>query len=217
LTTSGYPRPLQQLIDELKKLPGIGSRTAERLAFFIMKAPSEEALGIAEAIREVKRAVLSCRECANFSSGATCPICADESRDRSTIMVVEHPKDLVAMERIGRYRGVYHVLLGHLSPHEGTGVKHLSVDRLLGRIRRGRVCEVILATNPDAEGDGTALVLEELLAPLGPRVTRLARGLPSGFTIEYAGTEILADALEGRRVFGAPRSETGAASPPEAP
>lgn len=196
---TGFPEPLAKLIEELGRLPGVGTRTAERLAFYLLKAPADEALGLAAAIREVKDTLVSCRRCFNFSQTELCRVCGDPSRDHGLVMVVEHPKDLVAFERTGRYRGTYHVLLGQVSPHDGTALKHLSVDRLRERLRGSRVREVILATNPTAEGDGTALALGEMLGDTEVRVTRLARGLPSGFTIEYAGTEVLADALEGRR------------------
>jgi recombination protein RecR len=196
---AGFPEPLQHLIDELRKLPGIGTRSAERLALYLLKAGDEEALGLAKAIEAVKVVLRPCRECLGFAEDALCEICSDPHRDRGTIMVVESPKDLVAFERTGRYRGVYHVLLGHVSPHEGVSPGHLGLDRLVERARSGEVREIILATNPDAEGDGTALVLARALEDTGVPVTRLARGLPSGWTIEYAGTEILSDALEGRR------------------
>jgi recombination protein RecR len=186
-------------MEEFAKLPGIGTRTAERLAYFVLKSPSGEALELAAAIREVKEKLVSCRECLAFSPREICEICADPERDRRLLMVVEHPRDLAAFEQTGLYRGLYHVLLGHVSPHEGTGARHLSLDRLHQRVQAGDFGEVILATNPTAEGDGTALTLEESLRNADVEVTRLARGLPSGFSIEYAGTEVLADALEGRR------------------
>lgn len=196
---TGFPEPLQRLIAEFEKLPGIGTRSAERLSIYLLKAETDEALGLARAIEALKSELRRCGECQNFSEQALCPICADDRRDRSTLMVVESPKELVAFERVGRFRGVYHVLLGHLSPQDGTGPRHLAIEKLLERVRRGGVEEVILATNPDAEGDGTALHLARELRPTGVKLTRLARGLPSGSTIEYAGTEILADALDGRR------------------
>ncbi len=194
-----YPESLQQLIEELGQLPGIGERGAERLGVFLLKAESADALRLAEAIRTVKETLHPCRACFNFSEEPLCPICADEGRDRSTVMVVESPKDLVSFERMGRYKGLYHVLLGHLSPHEGTALRHLTADRLMERVRAGGIEEVILATNPDADGDGTALALTRRLSGCGVRLTRLARGLPSGFQIEFVGTEVLADALEERR------------------
>ena len=203
---SDYPEALQRLIEELGRLPGIGERSAERLAIYLLKADTEEALGLADAIRTVKDSLRPCRACFNFSEAALCPVCSDEERDRTRIMVVESPKDLVAFERTGRYGGLYHVLMGHVSPHEGSALRHLTAERLIERVRAGGVVEVILATNPDAEGDGTALALARRLEGLGASVTRLARGLPSGFSIEFAGTEVLADALEGRR--SAPQEES---------
>ncbi len=203
---SDYPEALQRLIEELGRLPGIGERSAERLAIYLLKADTEEALGLADAIRTVKDSLRPCRACFNFSEAALCPVCSDEGRDRTKIMVVESPKDLVAFERTSRYGGLYHVLMGHVSPHEGSALRHLTAERLVERVRAGGVAEVILATNPDAEGDGTALALARRLEGTGARVTRLARGLPSGFSIEFAGTEVLADALEGRR--SAPQEES---------
>jgi len=194
-----YPEPLQKLIEAFTRLPGIGERSAERLAIYLLKADAPEALGLADAIRAVKESLRPCRACFNFSEEPLCPVCADDERVRGTVMVVESPKDVVAFERTSRYRGLYHVLLGHLSPHEGSALRHLTADRLLDRVRAGGIDEVILATNPDAEGDGTALALARRLEGTGVAVTRLARGLPTGFSIEFAGTEVLSDALEGRR------------------
>lgn len=194
-----YPEPLLKLIDAFGRLPGIGERSAERLAIYLLKAEAGEAIGLADAIRTVKESLRPCRACFNFSEEPLCPVCSDDERERATVMVVESPKDVVAFERTGRYRGLYHVLLGHLSPHEGSALRHLTADRLIERVRAGGIDEVILGTNPDAEGDGTALALARKLAGTGVRVSRLARGLPSGFSIEFAGTEVLSDALEGRR------------------
>lgn len=196
---AGYPDPLQRLISELGRLPGIGVRSAERIAMYLLKAERDDALGLSQAIVDIKDKLRSCQCCSNFSEADTCSICADPKRDAGVVLVVESPKDVVAFERLGRYPGVYHVLLGSVSPHEGTGLRHLNVGKLLARVQRGGIREVILGTNPDVEGDGTALVISRELAGSGVKVTRLARGLPSGSTIEYAGTEILAEALEGRR------------------
>ena len=195
----GFPPPLERLIEALGRLPGVGSRTAERLAFHLLKAPREEALAFSEAIAEVKERLVFCRECRGFSEAELCSICADGNRARDLLMVVEHPKDLVAFERTGRYQGLYHVLFAHVAPHEGLGPAHLGLDHLRRRVRKSAFKEVILATNPTVEGDGTALALEEALKDAGVTVTRLARGLPSGFNIEFAGTEILSEALEGRQ------------------
>lgn len=199
---AAYPEPLQKLIDELGRLPGVGTRTAERLAFYILKCDDEEAMGLAIAIRDAKKKLRKCKECFNASEQESCRVCADASRDHAMIMVVEHPKDLAAFERLGRYRGVYHVLLGRLSPHDGSGPEHIAAAGLVARVKRGGVREVILATNPDAEGDATSLLLERMLAPHEVHVTRLARGLATGASIEFAGTEMLADALEHRRRGG---------------
>ncbi len=195
----GFPPPLERLIEEFGRLPGIGTKTAERLAFYIVKADRRDAMGLALAIHDAKRRLRPCRVCFNFSGGETCEICADPGRDHGLVMVVEHPRDLAAFERTARYRGVYHVLLGRLSPHEGTGPEHISAQALRHRLEAGGVREVILATNPDAEGDMTARLLERLVAPTGVPLSGLARGLATGGSIEYAGTEMLADALQHRR------------------
>lgn len=196
---TAYPEPLQNLIEEFAKLPGIGTRTAERLAFYILKCDEHEAMQLALAIRDTKKKLLKCKTCFNVTEQETCRICDDATRDHGMVMVVEHPRDLAALERTARYRGVYHVLLGRLSPHDGSGPEHISAAALVARVKRGGVREIILATNPDAEGDATALLLERMLAPLRVPVTRLARGLATGASIEYAGTEMLADAIEHRR------------------
>jgi len=194
-----YPETIERLMEELGKLPGIGARSAERLAFHILKAAPEEALGLADAIRAVKTKIRPCRTCFNLSEGESCPICADPRRDRSVICVVEQPKDLLAIESAGAFRGVYHVLMGQISPLEGVEPEDLTIDALLGRVRAGGVREVILATNPTVAGDGTALHVASLLEKLGVAVTRLARGLPAGGQIEYASQSILADAINERR------------------
>jgi recombination protein RecR len=206
---AAYPEPLQRLIDEFGKLPGIGTRTAERLAFYVLKCDDREAMQLALAIRDAKKSLLKCKECFNVTEQETCRICADPARDRGLVMVVEHPKDLAAFERTGRFRGVYHVLLGRLSPHEGSGPEHISGGGLVARVRGGTVREIILATNPDAEGDATALLLERMLAGSGVCVSRLARGLATGGAIEFAGTEMLSDALEHRK-RAAPERQGGA-------
>jgi recombination protein RecR len=204
--SSGYPEPLQQLIEELARLPGIGTRTAERLAFYILKCDDREAMQLAIAIRDVKKKLLRCKECFNVAEQESCRICNDPGRDHGLVMVVEHPKDLAAFERTGRYKGVYHVLLGRLSPHDGSGPEHISAAGLVARVGKGQVREVILATNPDAEGDATALLLERMLAASQVPVTRLARGLATGGAIDFAGTEMLAEALENRRPGGAAKA-----------
>jgi recombination protein RecR len=204
--SSGYPEPLQQLIDEFARLPGVGTRTAERLAFYILKCDDREAMQLAIAIRDAKKKLLRCRSCFNVAEQESCRICTDAARDHGLVMVVEHPKDLAAFERTGRYKGVYHVLLGRLSPHDGSGPEHISAAGLVARVAAGQVREVILATNPDAEGDATALLLERMLATSQVPVTRLARGLATGGAIDFAGTEMLAEALENRRPGGAARA-----------
>jgi len=190
---------LRDLIEAFARLPGIGEKSAERLAYHILKEPSESALSLAEEIRRVKEDLRQCVDCFSIARDERCEICADPSRDRESICVVEQPKDLLAIERSGAYRGLYHVLGGSFSPLESRGADDLTVVRLLERVGAGGVREVILATNPDFEGDGTALLLEESLAGTGIPVTRLARGLPSGGQIEYMNQSIIRDAVEGRR------------------
>ncbi|HYC78240.1 MAG TPA: recombination mediator RecR [Planctomycetota bacterium] len=196
----GFPEELQRLIGELGRLPGVGQKSAERLAFFLLKGEAADAYKLADAIRAARDALRPCRDCFNVSAGERCAVCADPARDRGAVMVVEHPRDLMAFEAMGRWKGVYHVLLGRLAPHEGQGPEHTSAAALEARVRKGGVREVVLATNPDAEGDAAALYLERRLAGApGVTVTRLARGLGTGGSIEYAGTEVLAEALALRR------------------
>ena len=194
-----YSETIERLITELGRLPGIGARTAERLAFHILKAGDEEALGLADAIRDVKTKIRPCRVCFNLTESEQCAICANARRDRGVICVVEQPKDLLAIESTGSYRGVYHVLMGQIAPLEGVEAEDLTIDALVDRCRGGDVKEVILATNPTVTGDGTSLHITALLAPLGVRITRLARGLPTGGQIEYASKTILSDAINERR------------------
>ena len=194
-----YPKIIERLLAELGKLPGIGARSAERLAFYLLKASDQEALALADAIRDVKKLIRPCSICFNLAEGEQCEICADPRRDAGLIAVVEQPKDLLALESTGVYRGVYHVLLGHIAPLEGVEPEDLTIDALLKRVRAGGVREVILATNPTIAGDGTALHVASLLQPLGVAITRLARGLPSGGQIEHASKSILADAINDRR------------------
>jgi recombination protein RecR len=196
---AGFPESLKRLIDELGRLPGVGSKSAERLAFYLLKCDLADAHRLADAIRDARAALRPCAECFNVTSAERCDVCADPARDRATIMVVEHPRDVQAFERTGRYRGVYHVLLGRIAPADGEGPEHLSAAALERRVKATPSVEVVLATNPDAEGDATALYLERRLAPTGANVTRLARGLGSGGSIEYSGTEVLAEALLNRR------------------
>jgi recombination protein RecR len=192
---------IARLTHELGKLPGVGPKTAERLTHYLLQAKRSEVLALAEALRAVKENVRPCKQCCNLTEGELCALCADPRRDASVLCVVEQPRDLTALERAGSYRGLYHVLGGRLAPLEGIGPEHLTIDKLVERVKTGGVREVIMATNPTLEGDGTALYLASVLTPLGARVTRLARGLPSGSGLEFANSQMLADALEGRRAF----------------
>jgi recombination protein RecR len=190
---------LDRLMAEFRKLPGVGARTAERLAYHVLRAAKDDAMALAYAIRDVKKNMRNCRECFNLTEDELCAICDDPKRDRTIICVVEQPKDVWAFERTGAYRGLYHVLLGRLAPLEDMGPESLTVDELVARVRASGVKEVILATNPNLEGDGTAAYIREKLAPLDVAVSRIARGIPAGSTIEYANTNIIQDALAGRR------------------
>jgi recombination protein RecR len=189
--------PVARLIEEFNKLPGIGPKTAQRLTFHLLRMPAEEARGLAEAIVEVKERIGFCSTCFNITESDPCWVCRG-ARDRSMICVVEEPLDVLALERTGHYKGLYHVLHGAISPMEGIGPEELRIRELLGRLGEG-VQEVILATNPNLEGEATAMYLTKLLTPLGPLVTRLARGLPVGGDLEYADEVTLTRALEGRR------------------
>jgi recombination protein RecR len=193
------PPSVSRLIEALQRLPGIGPKTAQRLAFHLLKQPTADVQALAEALIEVKTKIVYCSLCYNVADEDPCGICADARRDAGQLCVVEEPNDLLAMERTGEYRGRYHVLLGALSPLDGIGPDELKVRELLGRLEREPVHEVILATNPNVEGDATALYLAKLLRPLGVRVTRIARGLPVGGDLEYADEVTLSRALEGRR------------------
>lgn len=203
---AAHPESVERLITEFARLPGIGRRSAERMAFHVLKAESGEALRLARAVEDVKRNVRHCSACFNLTDADPCPICADARRDRSTVLVVEQPRDLMALEQTGMYRGLYHVLMGRISPLDGVGPGHLTIDHLLRRIARpgsnpggGTIREVVLGLNPTVEGDGTALFLAEQLRPMGVRVTRLARGVPSGSQLEHTNKAVLADAIQGRQ------------------
>jgi recombination protein RecR len=189
--------PVARLIEEFNKLPGIGPKTAQRLTFYLLRMPAEEARGLAEAIVEVKERIGFCTTCFNITESDPCWVCRG-ARDRTMICVVEEPLDVLALERTGHYKGLYHVLHGAISPMEGIGPEELRIRELLGRLGEG-VQEVILATNPNLEGEATAMYLTKLLTPLGTKVTRLARGLPVGGDLEYADEVTLTRALEGRR------------------
>jgi recombination protein RecR len=194
-----YPEPVARLIEALQRLPGIGPKSAQRMTFFLLKRPLEEVRELSESLVAVKEQIVSCQTCFNVTDRDPCRICADPARDRRLLCIVEEPNDLLAMERTGEYRGHYHVLLGALSPLDGIGPDDLKVRELLARLEANAVGEVILATNPNVEGEATALYLAKLLRPLGVRVTRIARGLPVGGDLEYADQVTLSKALEGRR------------------
>jgi recombination protein RecR len=195
-----YTQSIDRLKEEFAKLPGIGARSAERLAFYILKASKEEALALSQAIADVKSNIRPCSVCFNLAEGELCSICADAGRDKSTLCIIEQPKDLLALEATGAFRGVYHVLMGQVAPLEGQEPEDLTVDALVNRIAAGGVNEVILATNPTVTGDATALYITERLSPFPQlKITRLARGLPAGGSIEYANASILSDAINERR------------------
>lgn len=190
---------IARLMQELGKLPGIGPKSAERLTHYLLGADRKEVLSLAECLRAIKESIRNCKTCCNPTEHDHCNICSDLRRDPTLICIVEQPRDLGAMERSGIYRGVYHVLHGRLAPLDNMGPDQLTIDRLMDRVAGGNVREIIMATNPNLEGDGTALYLSSILAPTGVKITRLARGLPSGSGLEYASNQILADALEGRQ------------------
>jgi recombination protein RecR len=190
-----------ELLDELTKLPGIGPKSAERIAHFLLSGERQNAATLAQALQAVVNRVRSCRECYNLTDGELCEICRDPRRDGAVLCVVEMPRDVSSFERAGSFRGRYHVLGGRLAPLDGVGPDRLMFASLVDRVKREGVKEVILATSPTLEGDGTALFASNLLAGTGVTVTRLARGLPSGSSLELANAQMLADALEGRRAF----------------
>jgi recombination protein RecR len=200
---SVYAGAVQDLIDELGRLPGIGPKSAQRIAFHLLKVPSEDANRLAHAIREAKEKVRFCERCFNVAEGALCPICNDDRRDATTVCVVEEARDIVAIERTGEFRGRYHVLLGAMSPLEGIGPEQLKIRELLNRIGPEGIQEVIVCTNPNTEGEVTAMYLARMLKPLGLNVTRIASGLPVGGDLEYADELTLGRALEGRRAIDA--------------
>jgi len=193
------PAPVARLIDEFHKLPGIGPKSAQRLAYHLLRIPSEEAVALAQAIIELKEKTVLCSVCQNVTERDPCAVCRDESRDRTIICVVEEPLDILAVERTREFHGLYHVLHGVISPMDGIGPEDLKVNELLARLRGGAVTEVIMATNPNLEGEATSMYISRLLTPLGVRVTRLARGLPMGSDLEYADDVTLSRALENRQ------------------
>ena len=196
---AGAAAPVARLIEELHRLPGIGPKSAQRLAYHLLRAPKDEAQALAEAILEVKERIKLCSVCQNTTDVDPCLICVDQARDRSIVCVVEEPLDILAIERTRGFKGLYHVLHGSISPMEGVGPEQLKVRELLERLRDGSVREVIMATNPNLEGEATAMYVSQLLQPLGVRVTRLARGLPMGGDLEYADDLTLTRALENRQ------------------
>ncbi|MCF7960028.1 MAG: recombination mediator RecR [Pirellula sp.] len=188
-----------ELIDQLGKLPGIGRKTAERLAYHLLRVHETEAFALSDAIRSVRENVRYCDTCYNLAEGELCNICMDPRRDTSLICIVEQPRDLIALEQAGVFHGLYHVLLGRIAPLEGIGPDQLTIDALVERVRAGNFSEVIMATNPNVEGDGTALFISNQLAEYPVALTRLARGVTSGSVLEFTNKEILADALSGRQ------------------
>jgi recombination protein RecR len=194
-----YTPPVQALIDELGRMPGIGPKSAQRIAFHLLKIPTDDVTRLAAAITEAKARVRFCERCWNFAEGQFCPICSDDRRDSSVLCVVEESRDIVALEKTGEFRGRYHVLLGVMSPLEGIGPEQLKMKELFARLEPEGVQEVILCTNPNTEGEVTALYIARMLKPFGIRVTRIASGLPVGGDLEYADELTLGRALEGRR------------------
>jgi len=187
------------LIENLAKLPGVGRKSAERLAYHLLRVNKIEALELADSIRDIREKVRYCRICFNLSEYEECQICQDDRRDRTQLCVVEQPRDLMSLEQAASFRGLYHVLLGRIAPLQNIGPEDLTIDALVDRVREGEFTEIIMATNPTVEGDGTALHISNLLAGLPIRMTRLARGITSGSILEYTNKEILADALNGRQ------------------
>ena len=199
--SSAYTATLNRLIEEFGRLPGIGPKTAERLAFHILKSDAPAAMALADAIRDVKTKIKRCRVCWNLSESDLCQVCSDTRRDRSLICVVEQPTDVISLDKTGACKWLYHVLGGHIAPLEGVNASDLTIDKLVERVRAGEVQEIVMATNPNIEGDGTSLYISSVLRPFGVRITRLARGLPTGSTIEYASGRILTDAILGRQAI----------------
>lgn len=189
------------LIDQLARLPGIGRKSAERLTYHLLRVQQAEAIALADAIRQVRENVRYCRQCYNLAEQEMCNICRDPKRDESLLCVVEQPRDLMSLEAAGSYRGLYHVLLGRIAPLDGMGPDQLTLEALVERVRTGHFREVIMATNPTVEGDGTALHISNLLADYPVEITRLARGITTGSILEFTNKEILADALTGRQKF----------------
>lgn len=196
-----YAKPLNKLINELSRLPGIGGKTAQRLAFHILSMDEKSAMELANAISDAKKSMTYCSVCGNLTDTDPCAICSDDSRDKSTICVVESPKDVVAMEKIREYRGYYHVLHGAISPMDGIGPDDINLRSLIVRLQDEAVKELIIATNPNIEGEATAMYIARLIKPSGIKVTRIAHGIPVGGDLEYADEVTLLKAVEGRRVL----------------
>lgn len=196
-----YTKSLNELIGQFASLPGIGPKTAERLAFHILKANTDEAMKLANAISDVKTNIHQCKVCYNLAETEVCSICSDPARDPGVICVVEQPKDVISLEKTSLCKWVYHVLNGHIAPLEGVEPDDLTIEALVKRVRGGKVREIVMATNPNLEGDGTSLYIHSLLTPSNVKITRLARGLPSGSTIEFASGNILSDAILHRSEF----------------
>jgi len=190
-----------RLIAELGKLPGIGPKSAQRLTYYLLRAPEAEARQLAEAITRIKTSTSLCKVCFNIADGDKCPVCTSPTRDETLICVVEQPQDILALEHVGVFKGVYHVLHGAISPSEGQGAGSIRIQELVERLKSGTVAEVIIATNPTTEGETTAMYLHRIISPMGIRITRLARGLPFGTELEYADDVTLCRALEGRQDF----------------
>lgn len=193
-----YVSPLQNLIDEFKRLPGIGNKTAQRLAYFVLNLPDEKAFRFADAIVEAKKKITYCRICQNFSDSEVCSVCANPARDSSVICVVENPRDVIQMEKTNEFKGVYHILHGAISPMDNVGPDDIRIKELMTRITGGEIREVIMATNPNLEGETTAMYISKLVKPFGVKVTRIAHGVPVGGELEFADEITLARALQGR-------------------
>ncbi len=196
-----FTAPVENLIEQFQKLPGIGRKTAQRLAFFVLALPEDEARGFANAVIEAKKTVKFCRECQNMTDTELCSLCADEARDKTTVCVVSDPKDVVAIERTREYNGLYHVLHGCISPMNNIGPDDVRIKELVLRVGRGEIREVIMATNPDTEGEATAMYISRLLKPFDVKTTRLAYGIPVGGHLEFADEMTLTRAIEGRRTM----------------
>ena len=190
---------VSELVDQLGRLPGIGRKSAERLAFHLLRVSEHEAMALSEAIRRVRQDVRYCSKCYNLSEAETCLICSDASRDQTRLCIVEQPRDLMSLEQSAAFKGVYHVLLGRIAPLDGIGPDQLTIEALVDRVREGNFAEVIMATNPTIEGDGTALYISNLLSEFPVETTRLARGITAGSVLEYANREMITDALSGRQ------------------